>query len=170
MPRRSGSPGRGDPSRRRELYGPLWSHVLEHPDAPARALVAVARQHLTKVDEPQLGFLEENYLKLAPTCTFVGLARVANQNTAAAWHEFRSGACLIHDAVAAAAQDDGVLEKTFSLMVNLWAQSHHVRALGVYLLEAASAATVGASVARTLSVTARETAGETALVIAAPAA
>jgi hypothetical protein len=169
MPRRSGSPGRGDPSRRRELYAPLWSHVLEHPDAPARALVVLARQHLAKADEPQLGFLEENYLKLAPTCTFVGLARVANQNTAAAWREFRSGASLLHEAVAVAAADDSVLEKTFSLMVNLWAQSHHVRALGVFLLEAASAASVAASVARTLSVTAREAAGETTLVIAAPA-
>jgi hypothetical protein len=170
MPRRSGTPGRGDPPRRRELYAPLWSHVLEHPDAPARALVALARQHLAKADEPQLGFLEENYLKLAPTCTFVGLARVANQNTAAAWREFRSGASLLHEAVVAAAEDDGVLEKTFSLMVNLWAQSHHVRALGVFLLEAASAASVAASVGRTLSVTAREASGETTLVIAAPAA
>lgn len=170
MPRRSGSHGRGDPCRRRDLYTPLWAHVLEHPDAPARALVALARQHLAKGDEPQLGFLEENYLKLAPTCTFVGLARVANQNTAAAWRGFRSGARLLHEAVVAAAEEDGILEKTFSLMVNLWAQTHHVRALGAFLLEAASTVGVAASVARTLSVTAREAAGETALVIAAPAA
>jgi hypothetical protein len=170
MPRRSGSPGRADPCRRRELYAPLWAYVLEHPDSPARALVALARQHLAKADEPQLGFLEENYLKLAPTCTFVGLARVANQNTAACWREFRTGAGLLHEAVAAAVEEDGVLEKTFSLMVNLWAQSHHVRALGGFLLEAASTAGVATSVARTLTVTAREAAGETALVIAAPAA
>ena len=169
MPRRTGSQGRGDPCRRRELYAPLWAHVLEHPDAPARALVAVARQHLAKGDEAQLGFLEENYLKLAPTCTFVGLARVANQNTAAAWREFRSGARLLHEAVVAAADEDGTLEKTFSLMVNLWAQTHHVRALGAFLLEAASTAGVAASVVRTLNVRVREAAGENALVIAAPA-
>ncbi len=169
MPLRTGSHGRGDPRRRRELYGPLWAHVLDHPDAPARALVALARQHLAKGEEPQLGFLEENYLKLAPTCTFVGLARVANQNTAAAWREFRSGAILLHEAVAAAAEDDGTLERVFSLMVNLWAQTHHVRALGAFLLEAASTAGVASAVVRTLTVTARDAGGENALVVAAPA-
>jgi hypothetical protein len=169
MPRRAGSEGRSDPERRRELYGPLWAHVLEHPDAPARALVALARQHLAKSEEPQLGFLEENYLKLAPTCTFVGLARVANQNTAAAWQGFRSAACFLHDVASTDAEEDGTLEKVFSLMVNLWLQSHHVRAMGFFLLESAVNAGVAAEVSRTLHVSARESAGESALVIAAPA-
>jgi hypothetical protein len=169
MPRRSGTHARGDPGRRRELYGPLWSHVLDHPDAPARALVVLARQHLGASAEPQLGFLEENYLKLAPTCTFVGLARVANQTTAAAWRGFRSGALLLHEALAGAAEDDGTLERAFSMMVNLWAQTHHVRALGAFLLEAASTAGVAAAVVRTLTVSARKTDGEKTLVIAAPA-
>jgi hypothetical protein len=169
MPRRSGTHARGDPGRRRELYGSLWAHVLDHPDAPARALVVLARQHLGASAEPQLGFLEENYLKLAPTCTFVGLARVANQTTAAAWRGFRSGALFLHEAVAGAAEEDGTLERAFSLMVNLWAQTHHVRALGAFLLEAASTAGVAAAVVRTLTVSARETDGEKTLVLAAPA-
>jgi hypothetical protein len=168
MPRRTGSQGRGDPARRRELYAPLWAHVLEHPDAPARALVALARQHLAKGEEPQLGFLEENYLKLAPTCTFVGLARVANQNTAAAWHEFRSGARLLHEAAAADAEEGGTLENVFSLMVNLWVQTHHVRALGAFMLEAAMTAGVADRVVRTLRVSARGAGGENALVVAGP--
>jgi hypothetical protein len=170
MPRRSGSQSRGDPERRRELYAPLWAHVLEHPDAPARALVALARQHLAKGQEPQLGFLEENYLKLAPTCTFVGLARVANQNTASAWQGFRSGAILLHEAARADAEEAGTLEKVFSLMVNLWAQTHHARALGAFMLESAVTAGVAAGVVRTLRVSAREAGGENALVVAAPTA
>ncbi|HVN32409.1 MAG TPA: hypothetical protein VMT45_10510 [Thermoanaerobaculaceae bacterium] len=169
MPRRTGSQGRGDPGRRRELYGPLWAHVLENPDAPARALVTLARQHLTKAEEPQLGFLEENYLKLAPTCTFVGLARVANQNTAAAWHDFRSGARLLHDAVSADAEENGTLDQVFSLMVNLWLQTHHVRALGAFMLEAAMTAGVAEGVTRTLRVNTRGAGGESTLVVAVPA-
>lgn len=169
MPRRSGTHARGDPGRRRELYGPLWAHVLDHPDAPARALVVLARQQLSASAEPQLALLEENYLKLAPTCTFVGLARVVNQTTTAAWRGFRSGALLLHEAVAAAAEEEETLETAFSLMVNLWAQTHHMRALGAFLLEAASTAGVAAGVVRTLTVSARETDGEKTLVVAAPA-
>jgi hypothetical protein len=170
MPRRTGSQGRGDPGRRRELYASLWAHVLANPDAPARALVALARQHLAKAEEPQLGFLEENYLKLAPTCTFVGLARVANQNTAAAWRDFRSGARLLYEAASSDAEENGTLDQVFSLVVNLWLQTHHVRALGAFVLEAALTAGVADEVARTLRVSTRGAGGESALVVAAPAA
>jgi hypothetical protein len=132
--------------------------------------VALARQHLAKAEEPQLGFLEENYLKLAPTCTFVGLARVANQNTAAAWRDFRSGARLLYEAASGDAEENGTLDQVFSLMVNLWLQTHHVRALGAFVLEAALTAGVADEVARTLRVSARGAGGESALVVAAPAA
>ena len=170
MPWRKGSPGRADPMQRRDLYGPLWAHALEQPDAPARALVALARQRLAEAAETQLGFLEENYLRLTPTSTFVGLARVANQSTAAAWEDCRSAARVLHGALAAGASEDGTFERVFALMANLWAQAHHVRALGVYLVEAAAQANVTGAVARTLTVVAGDTGSETALVVAAPAA
>lgn len=168
MPWRAGSPGRAEPGRRRELYGALWGYYLEHPDAPARTLVEYARRYLSSRHEPELGFLEESYSKLVPTCTFVGLAKLANQGTGAAWREFRNGAALLQEAFSSGAQENGVLEKSFPLMVNLWAQSHHVRALGAYLLELATAAGVAHCLARTLTVTYRDREGEKALVAAAP--
>jgi len=169
MPWRAGSPGRAEPGRRRELYGALWGYYLEHPDAPARTLVEYARRYLSSRHEPELGFLEESYSKLVPTSTFVGLAKLANQGTAAAWREFRNGAALLQEALSSGAPEGGVFEKSFSLMVNLWAQSHHVRALGAYVLELAIAAGVAHRLARTLTLIYRDGEGEKALVIAAPA-
>jgi hypothetical protein len=169
MPWRAGSPGRAEPEHRRELYGALWGYFLDNPDVPARTLVEYARRYLSSRHEPELGFLEESYSKLVPTCTFVGLAKLANQGTAAAWKDFRSGAALLHEALSAGEQEGDTFNKAFSLMVNLWAQSHHVRALGAYLLELATAARIAHCVARTLTVTYREGDGERALVVAAPA-
>jgi hypothetical protein len=168
MPWRKGSPGRADPVCRRDLYGPLWAHALEQPDATARELVALARQYLATGAEPQLVFLEENYLRLTPTCTFVGLAKVANQDTATAWRDFRSGARLLREASITAPVEETALESAFALMANLWAQAHHVRALGAFLLDAASAAGVAYAVTRTLTVLTRDGGNETAVVVAAP--
>ena len=168
MPWRRGSPGRAEPARRRELYGPLWVQALAEPDAPARALVALARKALADSGDPQLGFLEENYLRLTPTSTFVGLARVANQSTAAAWAGFRSAAALLHEARTTSTREDGSFERAFALMANLWALPHHVRALGAFLLEAAAQAGVAGAVARTITIVAGDSGSETALVVAAP--
>jgi hypothetical protein len=169
MPWRPGSPGRAEPDRRRELYGALWGYFMDNPDVPARTLVEYARRYLGSRHEAELGFLEESYSKLTPTSTFVGLAKLANQGTAAAWREFRSGAALLHEALSSSAEDTDTFERAFSSMVNLWAQSHLVRALGAYLLELATTAGIVHHLTRTLTVTYLKGDDERALVVAAPA-
>jgi len=170
MPWRAGSPGRAEPERRRELYGALWGHFMDNPDLPARTLVEYARRYLASRHEPELGFLEESYSKLVPTATFVGLAKLASQGTASAWREFRSGAALLSEALSGGVEEGDTLGRAFSSMANLWAQGHHVRALGAYLLELATNAGIIHCVARTLTVTYRTGDEERALVVAAPSA
>jgi hypothetical protein len=170
MPWRKASPGRTDPVRRRELYGPLWARVVEEPDAPARALVTLARGQLADSGDPQLAFLEENYLRLTPTSTFVGLARVTEQSAAAALADFRSGARMLEATRSSAAAAEGGFETGFTLMASLWAQPHRVRALGALLVEAAKQASVAGAVARTLTIVTGDTGNETAFVVAAPSA
>jgi hypothetical protein len=165
---RRGSPGRAGPARRAELYGPLWEHVLDHPDAPARDLVARARERLVGSGDPQLGFLEENYLRLTTTSTFVGLARVADQGTAAAWTELRSAALLLHEAITSGATDEVTIETAFAPLAGCWRHAHHLRALGAFLAEAAVRAGVLSAAARVLTVTSGDGEGGEAAVVAAP--
>jgi hypothetical protein len=170
MPWRKASPGRADPVRRRELYGPLWARVLEEPDAPARALVTLAREQLADSGDPQLAFLEENYLRLTPTSTFVGLARVTEQSAAAAVADFRSGARMLEATRSSAADAESGFETGFALMASLWVQPHRVRALGALLIETAKRASDAAAVARTLTLVTGDAGNETAFVVAAPSA
>jgi hypothetical protein len=53
----------------------------------------------------------------------------------------------------------------FRLMVPAWQQSHWVRALGAWLLEAARARGVARLVARSLTLTTRDRGGERVLLI-----
>jgi hypothetical protein len=168
MPWRKNSPGRADPVSRRDLYQPLWERALDQPNATARDLVALSRQYLAVSAEPQLVFLEENYLRLTPTGTFVGLAKVANHDTAAAWRDFRSGVRLLCEASLAGPVEEDTFENSFALMVNVWALPHLVRALGAFLVDAASAAGVAHAVTRTMTVLTRDSGSDTAVVIAAP--
>jgi hypothetical protein len=157
---RRGPQPRTEPDRRRKAYAPLWAYELEHRGTPAADLAELARRHFAASSAPELGFMEEHYRAVAATETFVGLARVANPGTAGVFADFRTGARLLDEAVRSGAEDRGVVERVFRLMVPAWQQSHWVRALGAWLLESARARGVARLVARSLTVTTRDRGGE----------
>jgi hypothetical protein len=143
----------------------MWAYELEHRGTPAADLAELARRHFAASSAPELGFMEEHYRAVGATETFVGLARIANPGTAGAFAEFRTGARLLDEALRSGAEDRGVVERVFRLMVPAWQQSHWVRALGAWLLESARARGVARLVARSLTVTTRDRGGERTLLL-----
>jgi hypothetical protein len=160
---RRGPQARTDPERRRKAYAAVWAYELEHRGTPAAELAELARKHFAASSAPELGFMEEHFRAVGPTETFVGLARIANPGTADVFADFRAAARLLDEALRVGAEDRGVIEHAYELMMPAWRQSHWVRALGAWLLEAARARGIARLVARSFTVTLRERGGDRVL-------
>jgi hypothetical protein len=150
MPWGDYSVGRSDVARRRELYSPLWAAYLNDPQIPVTALSHIAANHLDKQHQPDLAFLEKKFATVRPF-TFAGLVEL-NGDTHAACNSFTRGAAILRSAIDSGAPNQRTIDKAFETMNDIWTQSHHVRAVGAYLLETASAKGVLGAIGRTLSV------------------
>ena len=142
--------GQTSAARRRELYAPLWALYLDDPSRSAKELSQAAIRHFESRQLPELGFAERRFDTLRPF-TFAGLVDL-NGDTHGACAAFTRGIGMLQSAIAASAPNDKTIDHAFEATNDLWTQSHHVRAVGAYLLESADAAGVLQTVNRTLTV------------------
>jgi hypothetical protein len=151
MPWRAGSIGRTHVATRRNLYAPLWQMYLDAPDMPPSLLAASANHAFAGGDFADLGHLELEFQTVRPF-TFAGLAELNGDTPGRA-----KGFCMALDglrrAIDNAAPSQPTLGSLFHDLSAFWEQSHHVRAAGVYFLEAARTARVLDDVNRTLTFT-----------------
>jgi hypothetical protein len=141
------------PEQRRATFAPLWAEHLAHPQTPPQKLGLVQ----------QLGPARAAIETKLGTHTFAGLAEM-NGGTPAAFQTFTRGMRSLDQAVKNGEFDDGRLPKVFDDLQAFCAQSHHVRALGAYLLEAAARRGRLGGVKRALSVARPGSKADTVLV------
>ena len=83
--------------------------------------------------------------------SFAGLTQI-NGDTHGACEAFTRGARILQTALTSGARNQKTIDKAFGEMDDLWTQSHHVRAIGAYLVDAAERAGVLSAVTRTMTV------------------
>jgi hypothetical protein len=144
------------PSQRRDAYEGLWSFYLDPRNArlSGAELARFAARTLAKHEELEpLGLLEEKADGPGPF-TFAGLTQL-NARTRGQFAAFTRGLRSLKESIDNGASDDGVrIPKAFADLEGFWAQSHHVRAVGAYLLDAAEREGVLADTRRSLTVSA----------------
>ena len=149
----SGTFGVRDVARRRALYEPVWAFYLGAHQQPTPREVATMAVSRLRAEEPLLARHEEQFdrgvdrlLTVAGTCAL-------NDRTRANADDFLRGARTLAAAITRNDPDLDVLTSCYRRMGQLWNQSHHVRALGARLVDAAATAGVLKGVERTLSLT-----------------
>ena len=149
--------GRDSVVLRRRLYGPLWEFYLsnpDHADRSGRDFAETARQHLAKQGFANLASREQIYggsTKAGDETVFCGLIDM-NPHTMQNCRDFINGVKRLNLDVLSTAPDHGNVERVFEEMENFWRQSHHVRAVGAYLLDVAKATGVLVQVGRSISI------------------
>ena len=154
--------GRRSPAARRASYGPLWTLYLSDPDhvhRKGRDFARAAREHLEKQGLGDLARMERLY-DVTPSRPhdgrlFCGLIDL-NPHTLGQCQDFVDAARRLHADTVSGAPDHGVIPAVFDGMENFWAQGHHVRAVGAYLLEIAQQAGVVSHVTRSLAISVEE--------------
>jgi hypothetical protein len=147
MPWQAGSIGRTHVAVRRNLYGPLWQRYLDAPEMSPSLLAASAQHAFADGDFADLGFEELQFRARRPF-TFAGLADL-NPGTPARAKGFREALDTLRAALDSGAPSQPTLGSVFHDLSAFWEQSHHIRAAGAYLLEAARAARILDDVGRT---------------------
>jgi hypothetical protein len=137
-------------ARRRQLYTPLWALYLAHPDHTQGQFAAAAEQHVKEAGRTELILTERTPFGPNPF-SFAGLTHI-NGNTLGACAAFTRGCSILNTAINSGARNQKTIDKAVGEMDDLWQQSHHVRAIGAYLLDAAERAGVLADVTRTMTV------------------
>ena len=150
MPWMKISDARQSAARRRQLYTPLWATYLANPDHSVSQFAAVAEQHVKDAGRTELILTERTPFVPNPF-SFAGLTNI-NGNTLGACAAFTRGCSILNTAINSGARNQKTIDKAVGEMDDLWQQSHHVRAIGAYLLEAAERAGVLADVTRTMTV------------------
>jgi len=150
MPWMKVSDARQSAARRRQLYAPLWATYLAHPEHSQSEFAATAEQHLIQAGRTELILTERTPSGPNPF-SFAGLTRL-NGNTAGACAAFTRGCNILNTAINSGARNQKTIDKAVGEMDDLWAQSHHVRTIGAYLLEVAERSGVLADVTRTMTV------------------
>ena len=150
MPWHTGG-GRTSAARRRDLYAPLWALYLREPHSSPADLSRAAGTHFETRQLRDLAFIERRFETSRPF-TFAGLVEL-NGDTHGACAAFTRGVAILQSAIAGGAPNNRIINKAFEAMNDLWTQSHHVRTVGAYLVDAASTAGVLRMVNRTMTVT-----------------
>jgi hypothetical protein len=112
-------------------------------------LAASANHAFAGGDFADLGHLELEFQTVRPF-TFAGLAEL-NGDTPARAKGFRQALDTLRTAIDNSAPSQPTLGSVFRDLSAFWEQSHHVRAAGAYLLEAARTAQVLDEVKRTVT-------------------
>ena len=150
MPWMKVSDVRQSAARRRQLYAPLWAMYLAHPDHSQGEFAAAAEQHVKAAGRTELILAERTPFGPNPF-SFAGLTHI-NGNTLGACAAFTRGCNILNTAINSGARNQKTIDKAVGEMDDLWQQSHHVRAIGAYLLDTAERAGVLADVTRTMTV------------------
>jgi hypothetical protein len=151
MPWMDHSPARTSAARRQEVYAPLWASYLQNPrqSQASFAQAAFARLNATGHSE---GAGREVFLTSGPDpFSFGGLTQL-NGDTRGACEAFIRGAQILNTAIVSGARNQKTIDKAVKAMDDLWTQSHHVRAIGAYLLECADRARALGDVTRTMTI------------------
>lgn len=146
------------PDQRRATFTRLWAEHLANPQTPPQSLGLVQ----------QLGPARAAIETKLGTHTFVGLAEM-NSGTPAAFQTFTRGMRSLDQAVKNGEFDKSRLPAVFDDLQAFFGQSHHIRALGAYLLDAAARRDVLGGVQRSLSITPVGGSNADTVVIAPPA-
>jgi hypothetical protein len=123
---------------------------LAHPEQTQGEFAAAAEQHVKEEGSLELVLTERTPSGPNPF-SFAGLTHI-NGDTRGACAAFTRGCNILHTAIGSGARNQKTIDKAFSEMDDLWQQSHHVRAIGAYLLEAAERVGVLGDVTRTMTV------------------
>jgi len=150
MPWMKVSDARQSAARRRQLYTPLWAMYLANPEHSQGQFAAAAEQHVKEAGRTELVLTERTPVGPNPF-SFAGLTHI-NGNTLGACTSFTRGCNILNAAINSGARNQKTIDRAVGEMDDLWQQSHHVRAIGAYLLDAAERAGVLADVTRTMTV------------------
>jgi len=151
---------RSSATRRSALYGPLWSSFIQSPERPMSELRNIAAEHLSKH-----GHQDMRVRELTPgtdSFSFAGLTRL-NGDTIDACNKFARGMQILNSSIQSGAKNQKTIDKVYGEVNDLFAHSHHVRALGIHLADVAARAGVAGSVTRTMTVQSGKT-GDVAVV------
>ena len=148
MPWRSDHEGRRDLRRRRALYTPLWEHALSDVTLSGSEWASAASEHLKEAGEGTLAFFERTNTQ---SDTFASMVQI-NGNTREICQRFTTGARALQSNITNDEEDKRSIPAAFKLMDDLWTQSHHVRAVGVRILDMATDTGQLQDVTRTLLV------------------
>jgi hypothetical protein len=151
MPWMDSSEARANASRRRLVYGPLWATALQHPELRKEELAKLAAERLKATGHTEMVTRETALLNSSDPFSFAGLTRI-NGDTRAVCQAFSRGAAILQSAIDSGARNRQTIDKAFEQLNDLWAQSHHVRAVGVHLLDHADSVGQLSEVTRTLIV------------------
>jgi hypothetical protein len=136
---------------RRTLYAPLWTRVLQGGTLSGAELARMASDHLREANQGDLAFFERSDPSPSNPFTFAGLAQM-NGNVREICLRFTTGARALQSNITNDEEDKRSIPAAFRLMDDLWAQSHHVRAVGVRLLDLAAQAGQLHEITRTMLV------------------
>lgn len=151
MPWMEESPARSNAAERRSLYAPLWATALGERRLSMGELAGLAADRVRAEGHPELVVRETRFLDMPDPFSFAGLVRL-NGDTRGACLAFARGARILQSAIDSGARNQKTIDKAVREMNDLWAQSHHVRAVGVHLLDLAGRVGQLGEVTRTMSV------------------
>jgi len=143
--------GRTQVAIRRNAYAPLFQKYLDQPEMTPSELAQTANRLFAHGDFEDLGVLELHFAGSLPF-TFAGLAQL-NSDTPARAAGFRLALERLRAGIESGARSQATLKPVFHDLSAFWEQSHHVRAAGAYLVEAARSAAVLDDVERTATFT-----------------
>jgi len=143
--------GRVSALMRRQLYAPLWTAYLENPFESQKTYADVAFDHLKKAGHEETAVRERLGASGSDPFSFAGLIHL-NDRTPQDCEAFTRGATILNSAITSGARNQKTINKAVAEMDDLWAQSHHVRAIGWYLLDAIERTGFLANVTRTMTV------------------
>ena len=129
-------PVRKDWRQRRAAYTPLWERALSGVTLSGSDWGRIAAEHLRAAGIVDAGDFERNRVAPNDPFSFAGLVQI-NGDVRQTCLAFATGARILHAAILADQQDQGTVGAAFKAMDDLWAQSHHVRAVGVRVLDLA---------------------------------
>ena len=150
MPWMEGSRARTDARLRRSIYEPLWAVAMAKPNVSTEELGRLAGDRLRAEGHPEMVVRERAFLDSPDPFSFAGLVRI-NGNSRASCAAFSRGARVLQAAIEGGARNLKTIDKAIGEMNDLWTQSHHVRAVGVQLLEIADQVGQLGEVTRTMT-------------------
>lgn len=151
MPWMKIAPARSSATIRRHAYAPLWSLYLKDPHRPLQFYARAAADHLESTGHRDMVVRETVLASATDPFSFAGLTAI-NGDTSRACEAFTRAVQVLRTAIGSGARNQKTIDKVCAEMDDLWQQSHHVRAVGAYLLDACDRHGVLAKVTRTMTV------------------